>query len=223
MASNSKNQLHLLNRHNSSSSSTHHHHQRPVELIFKNLTVSVTTKLSDSTTSTASASSCHKFSHEKRILYDVSGFAKPGQLLGILGPSGSGKTTLLTAMSGRLKPQCGCITMNGETLNKQLRRKICYVLQQDIFFPDLTLRQTLVVSHPLPPHLPLAYLLHIVFISALGSVNCDAVCRARPGSVRSITAEALLVVRGSLCNLMQYDTGALQTSGINIDTSKPCT
>ncbi|XP_055944127.1 uncharacterized protein LOC129975179 isoform X2 [Argiope bruennichi] len=99
--------------------------QKPVELLFKDVCVSY---------------------EGKSILRDVSGMVRPGELLAIMGPSGSGKTTLLNAIGGRTPMDSGIVTMNGEELNKQLRRKICYVLQQDVFFTDLTLRQTLIYS-----------------------------------------------------------------------------
>uniref|UniRef100_T1KQ16 ABC transporter domain-containing protein n=2 Tax=Tetranychus urticae TaxID=32264 RepID=T1KQ16_TETUR len=79
----------------------------------------------------------------RRILDDINGYARPGQVLGIMGPSGSGKSSLLNVLSGRLKPDQGCITLAGEMLNKRMKRKINYVLQHDIFLPNLTLRQTL--------------------------------------------------------------------------------
>ncbi|GFY55871.1 ABC transporter G family member 9 [Trichonephila inaurata madagascariensis] len=105
-----------------SSTPTHSRH-KPVELVFKDVCVS---------------------QKEKLILKGISGMVRPGEILAVMGPSGSGKTTLLNAIGGRSSISSGMVTFNGEELNKQWRRKVSYVLQQDIFFPELTLKNTLI-------------------------------------------------------------------------------
>ncbi|KAJ8494265.1 hypothetical protein OPV22_015986 [Ensete ventricosum] len=79
------------------------------------------------------------------ILQGVTGSVEPGEVLALMGPSGGGKTTLLNLLSGkiRIKDHGGLITYNDQPYSKSLKRRIGFVLQDDVVFPNLTVRETL--------------------------------------------------------------------------------
>ncbi|XP_047341366.1 ABC transporter G family member 7 isoform X2 [Impatiens glandulifera] len=81
------------------------------------------------------------------LLKNVSGEAKPGRLLAIMGPSGSGKTTLLNVLAGQTvaSPRLhlsGLFEINGRKISNKAY-KFAYVRQEDLFFSQLTVRETL--------------------------------------------------------------------------------
>ncbi|CAG8547496.1 37058_t:CDS:2 [Gigaspora margarita] len=81
----------------------------------------------------------------KLIIQNIHGFARPGEILAIMGPSGCGKTTLLNVLADRVgtKNIEGTIKMNGNKPTKDSRRFIAYCTQEDVFFPYLTVKETL--------------------------------------------------------------------------------
>ncbi|CBI18157.3 unnamed protein product, partial [Vitis vinifera] len=83
---------------------------------------------------------------EKTILNGVTGMACPGEILAVLGPSGSGKSTLLNALAGRIQGHCftGTVLANGRKLTKPVLRRTGFVTQDDILYPHLTVRETLI-------------------------------------------------------------------------------
>lgn len=85
-------------------------------------------------------------SQEKIILTNITGTVSPGEILAVLGPSGSGKSTLLNALAGRLHGQnlTGSILANGRKLTKPVLKRTGFVTQDDVLYPHLTVKETLI-------------------------------------------------------------------------------
>jgi len=106
-----------------------------VNLKWKDLTYTVQDKFSDDK------------EKDKVILNRVRGSVSSGELVGILGPSGSGKTSLLNCLSQRNREGVtGDILLNEQPLPKFFSRNMGYVSQDDLFFPSLTVHETLFYS-----------------------------------------------------------------------------
>ncbi|XP_031250975.1 ABC transporter G family member 25 [Pistacia vera] len=83
---------------------------------------------------------------ERIILNGVTGIVSPGEILAILGPSGSGKSTLLNVLAGRLQGHSftGTILANNKKPTKHISKRTGFVTQDDILYPHLTVRETLI-------------------------------------------------------------------------------
>ena len=83
----------------------------------------------------------------KHILKNVSGLAKPGEVLAIMGASGAGKSTLLNTLLFRHTEGLnisGTRMANGEVVSPgSLTSVSAYVQQEDLFIPSLTVREHL--------------------------------------------------------------------------------
>lgn len=86
----------------------------------------------------------HSGKARRALLDDVSFSILPGELVGLLGPSGSGKTTLLTCLCG--VQFADGVYFNGAPLRQaaaSCTNVIGYVPQDDVLYPELTVRETL--------------------------------------------------------------------------------
>ena len=81
----------------------------------------------------------------KTIVENLSGIARPGEIIGLLGPSGAGKTVFLNMVSSRMRPPLGSIYNRNVYINREipLTRDIfgkvgAYVMQDDVLLETLT-------------------------------------------------------------------------------------
>ncbi|XP_076956714.1 ABC transporter G family member 25-like [Bidens hawaiensis] len=126
-------------------------HLQFIDICYKVKTVSnnnngVIQSLFERATSTGTDTGHVNIIQERNILHGITGMVHPGELLAVLGPSGSGKSTLLNALAGRLPEQyfTGKVLANSRKLNKAVLKRTGFVTQDDVLFPHLTVRETLI-------------------------------------------------------------------------------
>ena len=85
------------------------------------------------------------------VLRNVDLVVPPGSVVALLGANGAGKTTLLRVASGLLRSTGGRILIDGEDVTREsphdlVRRGVCHVPEGRGVFPNLTVRENLIMQ-----------------------------------------------------------------------------
>ncbi len=85
------------------------------------------------------------------ILTGVSVEVDEGRTYCIIGPNGAGKSTLLKVIAGLLQPRAGSVVFNGTEIGGRrpdivLSNGVCFVPQDGSLFPEMTVRENLVMG-----------------------------------------------------------------------------
>jgi branched-chain amino acid transport system ATP-binding protein len=87
------------------------------------------------------------------VLRDVSINVPRGKVAALIGPNGAGKTTLLRVAAGVVRPTAGRVVLDEEDLTgeppyRRARRGICSIPEGRGIFPDLSVRENLILQAP---------------------------------------------------------------------------
>jgi branched-chain amino acid transport system ATP-binding protein len=85
------------------------------------------------------------------VVHGVNLSIPTGAVVALLGPNGGGKTTMLNVCAGTLTPSAGEVYFDGEAVTKlsadeRARRGICTVPEGRGIFPNLTVRENLLMA-----------------------------------------------------------------------------
>ncbi len=93
----------------------------------------------------------HTYYGASHILHGISLVIRPGETLSLMGRNGMGKTTLLRSLLGLTPPRRGTVKVYGRDMTgappeKIVRQGIAFVPEDRGIFPNLTVRENLVMA-----------------------------------------------------------------------------
>ena len=94
----------------------------------------------------------HKYYEKQEVLKGISTTIRKGDVIAIIGPSGCGKSTFLRSLNLLEVPTKGQILFEGTDITdkktdiNQMRRKIGMVFQQFDLFPNMTIRENIMLA-----------------------------------------------------------------------------
>ena len=105
----------------------------------------------DARTPILAAEKVHAYYGASHVLHGVDFGIRPGETVGLMGRNGMGKTTLLRTMLGFIRPREGAVKVYGEDMTQAAphaiaRRGIAYVPEGRGIFPNLSVRENLVMA-----------------------------------------------------------------------------
>lgn len=97
----------------------------------------------------------HVFYGDLHVLHGVSLRIAAGEMVGLVGANGHGKSTMLKAICGLIPIRSGDVVFDGTRVNgldapKRVARGLAYVAEERHLFPDMTVKENLLLGAYLP-------------------------------------------------------------------------
>src|SRR6266704_2225952 len=99
----------------------------------------------------------HTYYGASHILHGIDFSISAGETVGLMGRNGMGKTTLIRSLVGHVPPRRGEVKINGRIMTRAAahliaRQGIAYVPEGRGIFPNLTVKENLIMAARAGPH-----------------------------------------------------------------------